>query len=75
MVEPFIEHLEWERNLSPATLRAYSREIVSFIDFAASELRCNQPAHASPLAVRAYLAHLHSRGLMRPPHLFPVSGC
>jgi integrase/recombinase XerC len=64
MVEPFIEHLEWERNLSPATLRAYSREIVSFIDFAASELRCNQPAHASPLAVRAYLAHLHSRGLM-----------
>ena len=64
MVEPFVEHLEWERNLSPATLRAYSREIVSFIDFAASALRCSQPAQASPLAVRSYLAHLHSRGLM-----------
>jgi integrase/recombinase XerC len=62
-VEPFIEHLEWERNLSPSTLRAYSREIGSFIAFAASELRCNQPSQASPLVVRAYLAHLHSRGL------------
>lgn len=63
LVEPFIEHLEWERNLSPATLRAYSRETASFIAFASSELGCNQPAETSPLAVRAYLAHLHSRGL------------
>jgi len=64
MVEAFVEHLEWERNLAPATLRAYSREILAFIDFAFSELACSQPALASPLAVRAYLAHLHSRGLM-----------
>lgn len=64
MVEAFIEHLEWERNLSPATLRAYSREVHSFIDFAGSELDCRQPTYASPLAIRAYLAHLHSRGLM-----------
>jgi integrase/recombinase XerC len=63
MVEPFVEHLEWERNLSPSTLRAYSREVLSFIDFATSELDCSQPALSSPLAVRAYLAHLHSRGL------------
>jgi integrase/recombinase XerC len=64
MVEAFLEHLEWERNLSPATIRAYSREVLSLIDFAVSELNCRQPSHASPLAVRAYLAHLHSRGLM-----------
>jgi integrase/recombinase XerC len=63
MVEPFLEHLEWERNLSSATLRAYSREVLSFIDFAATELRCGEPAAVAPLTVRAYIAHLHSRGL------------
>ena len=63
-VEPFLEHLEWERNLSAATLRAYSREILSFIDFAISELGCGQPSRVAPPTVRAYVAHLHSRGLM-----------
>jgi integrase/recombinase XerC len=63
MVDPFMEHLEWERNLSAATLRAYSREIRAFVDFAAAELHCDRPVRATPLTVRAYLAHLHSRGL------------
>jgi integrase/recombinase XerC len=63
LVDAFLEHLEWERNLSPATLRAYRREILSFIDFAASELNHDKPAQTTPVTVRAYLAHLHSRGL------------
>jgi integrase/recombinase XerC len=63
LVDAFLEHLEWERNLSPATLRAYRREILSFVDFVASELNYEQPAQTTPVTVRAYLAYLHSRGL------------
>ena len=63
LVENFLEHLEWERNLSPATLRAYRREILSLIDFVESELEIVRPAMVSPVIVRAYLAHLHTRGL------------
>ena len=63
MVDAFLEHLEWERNLSPATLRAYRREILSFVEFVASELNHERPAQTSPVTVRAHLAHLHSRGL------------
>jgi integrase/recombinase XerC len=62
-VDGFLEHLEWERNLSPATLRAYRREVRRFIDFAERELRIENPDHATPAAVRAHLAHLHSTSL------------
>ena len=67
LLDSFLEHLEWERNLSPATLRAYRREIRSFIEFADSELALKSPPMVSPVAVRAYLAHLHSK------HLAPSS--
>ncbi len=63
MLERFLEHLEWERNLSPATLRAYRREIRSLIEFVDSEFEIVRPATVTPAPVRAYLAHLHSRGL------------
>jgi integrase/recombinase XerC len=59
-----MEHLEWERNLSPATLRAYRREVLAFVEFARSELELENPAGATPMAVRSYIAHLHSRGLV-----------
>jgi integrase/recombinase XerC len=67
LLDGFLEHLEWERNLSPATLRAYRREIRNFIDFTGSELDLSMPQDLSPVAVRAYLAHLHSK------HLAPSS--
>ena len=63
-IDPFLEHLEWERNLSPATLRAYRREVLAFVDFAASELDVEKAAGVTPLTVRSYIAHLHSRGLV-----------
>jgi integrase/recombinase XerC len=62
-VDGFLEHLEWERNLSPATLRAYRREIRSLIGFVANELGIEHPVRVTPTSVRAYLANLHSRGL------------
>ena len=63
LVDAFLEHLEWERNLSPATLRAYRREISGFVEFVTSELNHEQPGQTTPVTVRAHLAHLHSRGL------------
>jgi integrase/recombinase XerC len=67
LLDGFLEHLEWERNLSPATLHAYRREIRSFIEFSGSELDLKTPENLNPVAVRAYLAHLHSK------HLAPSS--
>lgn len=63
IVDSFLEHLEWERNLSPATLRAYRREIRSFVAFVLDEFVFEDPGRVTPAAVRAYLAHLHSREL------------
>ncbi len=63
LVEAFFEHLEWERNLSPATLKAYRRETLGFVEFAASDLDVGSPEHTSGPVVRAYLAHLHSKKL------------
>ena len=62
-LERFLEHLEWERNLSPRTLTAYRREVASFAAFAEEELGCRGPAGVEAAGVRAYLAHLRSRGL------------
>jgi integrase/recombinase XerC len=63
MVDGFLEHLEWERNLSPATIRAYRREVLAFLRFVSEELGVGRPGETAPVTVRAYLAHLHTRGL------------
>jgi integrase/recombinase XerC len=61
LVEPFLEHLEWERDLSPATLRAYRRELARFVAYLA-------PCRSGPDAVRAldirqWVAHLWQKNL------------
>jgi integrase/recombinase XerC len=61
----FTSHLRDERNLSPHTVRAYEREVASFVAFAGSELECRTPAAVTPAVVRAYLANLHGRHLAR----------
>jgi len=63
LLEGFLEHLEWERNLAPATLAAYRREIRAFVEFVLHETGFLEPSQVPPVAVRAYLAHLHSRRL------------
>ena len=63
LLEAFLEHLEWERNLARPTLLAYRREILAFVDFAVSGLGLEGPDALTPTAVRAHLAELHSRGL------------
>ena len=59
--EPFLEHLEFERNLSPATLKAYRRELARFIEHTA-------PVRPSPKEVktsdiRDWVAHLWQQRL------------
>jgi len=63
LLEGFLEHLEWERNLASATLAAYRREIRAFIEFTDNEAGISKPTQVSPVTVRSYLAHLHSRRL------------
>ncbi len=59
----FLEHLEWERNLSPATLKAYRREISRAVDFFSGDLNVKDPSKVNPASVRSFLAHLHGIGL------------
>jgi tyrosine recombinase XerC len=63
LVEPFLEHLEWERNLAPATLSAYRRELAGLIAFVLQESSATTPAELTPTTIRSYLAHLHQRRL------------
>ena len=63
LAEAFLEHLEWERNLSPATLTAYRREVVRFTAFADQEFGHHAPDTVTPASVRSFLAHLHAAGL------------
>ena len=62
-LEPFLEHLEWERNLAPATLSAYRREVAGLIAFVGAETPATTPVELTPTIIRSYLAHLHQRRL------------
>ncbi len=62
-VESFLAHLQWERNLSPRTIAAYRRELLSFAAFVHEEIGRGAPGEVLPSDVRAYLAHLHGRHL------------
>jgi len=59
--ESFLEHLEFERNLSPATLKAYRRELARFVDHAESLHR--DPAEVKTSDIRDFVAHLWQRRL------------
>jgi len=59
----FLEHLEWERNLSPATLKAYRRELQRALGFFLGDLGLKDPSDVTPAVIRSFLANLHSEGL------------
>ena len=63
LFEAFFEHLEWERNLAPTTLRAYRRELGSLVSFLSDELELHSPEAVDAAGIRSYLAHLHGRRL------------
>lgn len=59
--ESFLEHLEFERNLSPATLKAYRRELARFVDHAEAFHRGPEDVKTSD--IRDWIAHLWQRRL------------
>ena len=61
LVEPFLEHLEWERNLAPATLVAYRRELERFVARLAPSRPGPEAVRAADL--RAFVARLWQEGL------------
>ncbi len=63
LLEDFLKHLQWERNLSPATLKAYRRELIRARTFFREELETKAPVELRSSSIRAYLAWLHAEGL------------
>jgi site-specific recombinase XerD len=57
----FAEHLEFERNLAPATLRAYRREVARFIDHLPAS--CPGPRSVLNTDIRGFIAALWQRRL------------
>jgi len=59
--EAFVQHLEFERNLSPSTLKAYRRELGRFVDHTAQTR--NEPAAVRASDIRDFVAHLWQKRL------------
>jgi integrase/recombinase XerC len=70
LIHRYLEHLEGNRNLSPHTVRAYEGDLLRFLDFLAGDFLARpagevRPTEVDGLAVRSFLAALHTRGLGR----------
>ena len=61
-VEEYLDHLNFERGLSPRTVDAYRRDLLRFVDCVAEEGTHN-PSAVTPADVRAYMVHLSDLGL------------
>jgi len=62
----FLRHLQAERNASPHTVRAYGADLEDFaVYLQAAEGRAPRLESIDHLAIRAYLASLHDRGLSK----------
>src|SRR5215212_8644051 len=66
LVEQFLEHLRYERNVSAHTLRNYSSDLEQFLDFLApadphsGERNAPAVSEIDHLTIREWLAALHS---------------
>ncbi|MEM8961139.1 MAG: tyrosine recombinase XerC [Acidobacteriota bacterium] len=67
LIDDYLEDLELGRDASPDTLRAYRRELAELAEFLDSyyERDALEPDDVEPAAIRAFVAHLHHRGLAR----------
>jgi len=59
--DSFLEHLEFERNLSAATLKAYRRELARFVDHVTADR--SDPSEIRPSDIRDWIAHLWQQRL------------
>ncbi len=65
-IESFLTHLRFERNASPHTIDAYTRDLTQFTLSLASKKRMDLfPEKVEPIHVRQHLASLAERGVAR----------
>lgn len=65
VVQEFLEHLNYERNLSSHTLHGYSVDIGQFEEFFANEGGTDFPRGVTRLSIRNYMAWLAGAGYSR----------
>ena len=59
----FLRSLRAERNCSPHTITAYSKDLAKFAEFIGPDIGWKEIDH---LLIRGFLAHLYEQGLSRP---------
>jgi len=64
-IEQFLDSLLYQRNASPATIRAYRSDLNHFIAFLVDADLPTRPDQVDSLAIRAWLTHLHRQGQER----------
>ena len=62
-LEAFLRHLALEKGASPHTLRSYRTDLLEFTRLGGADASSAWLRAVDARAVRAYLAHLHGRGL------------
>src|SRR5688500_9415567 len=66
LIEQFLEHLRYERNVSAHTLRNYASDILQFVDFLAAadasgkKRKFPEISGIDHLTIREWMAELHS---------------
>src|SRR5256714_9655050 len=62
LIEQFLEHLRYERNVSTHTLRNYSSDLEQFLQFLTADEKRNAPdvSEIDHLTIREWMAELHS---------------
>ena len=62
LIEQFLEHLRYERNVSSHTLRNYSSDLEQFLNFLTADGKRNAPeiSQIDHLTIREWLASLHT---------------
>jgi len=64
-VDRYLEHLRYQRSISPATIRAYRADLAAFVEHLEQAGRQLEAGALDALALRAWLAGLHQQGLER----------